>query len=153
MTIDPASLPGMKVTVMGLGVNGGGLASALFFARRGARVTVTDLRGASVLKESVDRLREYPVRFVLEHHEEADFAGADLVIKNPAVAPTSPFLVAARAGCRLREGAANSLALMQSAGAKLPPPVPTHAELMQNQGNWRAAWWPPIATSFSRAYP
>ncbi len=86
----------MKVTVMGLGVNGGGLASALFFARRGARVTVTDLRSAAVLKESIDSLRDHPVRYVLERHEEADFAGADLVIKNPAVAPGSPYLAAAR---------------------------------------------------------
>ena len=86
----------MKVTIMGLGVNGGGLPSALFFARRGAQVTVTDLRSASALRESIDSLRDYPVRYVLERHEEADFSNADLVIKNPAVAPTSPFLAAAR---------------------------------------------------------
>ena len=29
---------------------------------------------------------------MLEKHEEADFTGADLVIKNPAVPPSSPFL-------------------------------------------------------------
>jgi UDP-N-acetylmuramoylalanine--D-glutamate ligase len=86
----------MKVTVMGLGVHGGGLASALFFARRGARVTVTDLRSAVTLKESIDSLQGYAVRYVLERHEEADFSGADLVIKNPAVSPTSPYLAAAR---------------------------------------------------------
>jgi UDP-N-acetylmuramoylalanine--D-glutamate ligase len=96
LTIDPAKLRGMKVTVMGLGVNGGGLPSALFFARRGAQVTVTDLRSAAALTQSIDSLREYPIRYVLERHEEADFIGADLIIKNPAVAPTSPFLAAAR---------------------------------------------------------
>ena len=87
---------GMKVTVMGLGVNGGGLASARFFARRGAAVTVTDLRPAEALRESMDGLREFPVRYVLERHEEADFTGADLVIKNPAVSAASPYLAAAR---------------------------------------------------------
>jgi UDP-N-acetylmuramoylalanine--D-glutamate ligase len=97
LTIDRAAIGGMKVTVMGLGVNGGGLASALFFVRHGARVTVTDLRAAGALKESMDRLEGFPVRYVLERHQEEDFTSADLVIKNPAVPPSSPFLAAARA--------------------------------------------------------
>ena len=96
MKIDPAHMAGVKVTVMGLGINGGGLASALFFARHGAEVTVTDLRPASVLRESMEGLRDFPVRYVLERHEENDFTSADVVIKNPAVPPTSPFLMAAR---------------------------------------------------------
>ncbi len=86
----------MKVTIMGLGIHGGGLASALFFARRGARVTVTDLRSREVLRDPIEQLREYSIRYVLEKHDEADFAGADLVIKNPAVAVSSPYLQAAR---------------------------------------------------------
>lgn len=96
MTIDTAAIAGMKVTIMGLGINGGGLASALFFARHGARVTVTDLRSAAVLAKSVESLHDYPVRYVLERHDESDFSGADMVIKNPAVAPDSPFLQSAR---------------------------------------------------------
>jgi UDP-N-acetylmuramoylalanine--D-glutamate ligase len=86
----------MKVTVMGLGIHGGGLASALFFARRGAEVTVTDLRSERVLDEAVRQLHGFPVRYVLERHEERDFETADLVIKNPAVAPDSPYLARAR---------------------------------------------------------
>jgi UDP-N-acetylmuramoylalanine--D-glutamate ligase len=96
---DLAAIPGMRVTVMGLGIHGGGLASALFFARRGAQVTVTDLRSQEILREPIAQLGGYPVRYVLERHDEADFAGADIVIKNPAVPPSSPFLqVARRAG-------------------------------------------------------
>jgi UDP-N-acetylmuramoylalanine--D-glutamate ligase len=91
------ALAGARVTVMGLGVNGGGLPTALYFARHGATVTVTDLRAPGALKESMDRLGGVPVRYVLGRHEEADFTGADIVIKNPAVAPTSPYLAAARA--------------------------------------------------------
>ena len=87
----------MKVTVMGLGINGGGLASARFFARRGAEVTVTDLRSERVLAEAMAQLKDYPVRYVLERHEEQDFQRADLVIKNPAVSPSSPYLAAAHA--------------------------------------------------------
>ncbi|MGA2976352.1 MAG: UDP-N-acetylmuramoyl-L-alanine--D-glutamate ligase [Spirochaetia bacterium] len=96
MRIERAALPGMKVTVMGLGINGGGLASALFFARQRARVTVTDLRTAEDLRESMERLADFPVRYVLERHDEKDFTSADLVIKNPAVSPSSPFLKKAR---------------------------------------------------------
>src|SRR5512137_1510811 len=93
---DPASIPGMRVTVMGLGVHGGGLASALFFARRGADVTVTDLRGPEALAPSLERLAGMPVRYVLGRHDAADFESADLVIKNPAVPAGSPLLSAAR---------------------------------------------------------
>jgi UDP-N-acetylmuramoylalanine--D-glutamate ligase len=97
LKIDPGAIAGMKVTVMGLGLNGGGLASALFFAGRGAEVTVTDLRGPQALAPSIERLGDAKVRLVLGRHEEKDFASADLVIKNPAVSPASPFLKAARA--------------------------------------------------------
>ncbi len=81
---------------MGLGIHGGGLASARFFARRGAMVTITDLRSAGVLATAMEQLHDLPVRYVLERHDEEDFAHADLVIKNPAVSPASPFLQKAR---------------------------------------------------------
>jgi UDP-N-acetylmuramoylalanine--D-glutamate ligase len=88
-------ISGMKVTVMGLGLNGGGLASARFFAQRGAEVSVTDTRDETILKPSIDALAGLPIRFVLGRHEIADFSGADLVIKNPAVRPDSEYLRAA----------------------------------------------------------
>ncbi len=87
-------LRGLKVTIMGLGLNGGGLASALFFARHGAAVTVTDMKSAEALEASVAALAEWPIRFVLGRHDMADFEDADLVIKNPAVKPDSPYLSA-----------------------------------------------------------
>jgi UDP-N-acetylmuramoylalanine--D-glutamate ligase len=96
LKVDLTALSGARVTVMGLGIHGGGLASARFFAQRGARVTVTDLRPARILESAMEQLHDYPVRYVLERHDEDDFANADLVIKNPAVAPTSPFLQKAR---------------------------------------------------------
>jgi len=94
--VDLAAVSGMRVTVMGLGLNGGGLESARFFARRGAAVTVTDLRGADVLAPSIRALEGLPLRYVLGRHEEADFRDTDLVIKNPGVPPTSVYLQAAR---------------------------------------------------------
>jgi len=87
-----------RVTVMGLGLHGGGLASALFFARHGARVTVTDnRRDPSAFGPLLPELERHGVRTVLGRHEERDFLETDLVVKNPAVPPSSPFLALARA--------------------------------------------------------
>ncbi len=85
-------IDGLRVTVMGLGLHGGGLASARFFAEHGATVTVTDLRDKSTLAPTVEKLSDLPIRFVLGRHEEDDFSKADLVIKNPAVPRSSKYL-------------------------------------------------------------
>jgi len=90
------ALEGLKVTVMGLGLNGGGLESARFFARHGAKVTVTDLRKEDILSPSMQELAAFPIRYVLGRHDLEDFSSADLVIKNPAVRPDSPFLLASK---------------------------------------------------------
>ncbi|HEU4339402.1 MAG TPA: UDP-N-acetylmuramoyl-L-alanine--D-glutamate ligase [Planctomycetota bacterium] len=87
---------GARVTVMGLGLFGGGLASARYFAARGAKVTVTDLRNAEQLRESVAALDGTGVELRLGGHREEDFTGADLVIVNQAVPPESPWLGLAR---------------------------------------------------------
>jgi UDP-N-acetylmuramoylalanine--D-glutamate ligase len=92
----PEDFTGRRVTIMGLGLNGGGLASTLFFARRGAEVTVTDLRTEEVLGPSLEALAGLPVRYVLGRHEEADFRNADIVVKNPAVRVGNPFVALAR---------------------------------------------------------
>lgn len=89
-------LPGLKVTVMGLGLHGGGVSSAAFFARHGCDVTVTDMKDEAYLEPSVRKLNGLSVRFVLGGHEDADFSRADVVIKNPAVPADNPFLSLAR---------------------------------------------------------
>jgi UDP-N-acetylmuramoylalanine--D-glutamate ligase len=90
------SISGLKATVMGLGLNGGGLASARFLAERGALVTVTDMKDEAALAPSMAALEGLGIRYVLGRHEMADFEGADLVVKNPAVRPDSPYLRAAK---------------------------------------------------------
>lgn len=91
------ALAGRRVVVMGLGLHGGGVAMVRFLCQRGARVLATDLRDAETLAPSLARLSDLDVEFVLGEHRLADFAGADLVIRNPAVPEGSPFLAAARA--------------------------------------------------------
>jgi UDP-N-acetylmuramoylalanine--D-glutamate ligase len=87
---------------MGLGLNGGGLESAVYLARHGAELTITDLRDETTLGPTIEKLEAAlgdpaaRLRYVLGKHETADFEQADLVIKNPGVRPDSPYLRAAR---------------------------------------------------------
>jgi len=81
---------------MGLGLHGGGLEAARYLAKSGAEVTVTDLRDEKTLAPSIAKLEGLPIRYVLGRHELQDFSSADMVVKNPAVKPDSPFLAVAR---------------------------------------------------------
>jgi len=94
--INLKNIQNSRVTVMGLGLNGGGLASARFLASHGANVTVTDLRDKETLAPTIEQLKDLPLRYVLGRHEEEDFRQADMVIKNPAVPASSPYLKMAR---------------------------------------------------------
>ena len=76
---------GLKITIMGLGLNGGGLASARFFAEHGANVTVTDMKTKEELQPSLERLSDLKIRYILGKHDLEDFSNADMIIKNPGV--------------------------------------------------------------------
>ncbi|MFA5962261.1 MAG: UDP-N-acetylmuramoyl-L-alanine--D-glutamate ligase [Parcubacteria group bacterium] len=79
-------LKGKKVTVMGLGIHGGGVATARFLASLGARLVVTDLKSKTELVESVKKLADLKnITFVFNQHRPEDFSQTDLVVKNPAV--------------------------------------------------------------------
>jgi UDP-N-acetylmuramoylalanine--D-glutamate ligase len=86
-----------RVMVMGLGRFGGGVGVTKFLVSRGAKVLVTDKEPAEDLKESVAKIAGLPgVEFRLGEHRESDFTAADLVVVNPAVPPTNPYVKAAR---------------------------------------------------------
>lgn len=85
-------LQGSSVTVMGLGLAGGGVGSAGFFSRKGARVTVTDLKNKEDLSESVSALDGLDIEFHLGGHSDGDFIDTDMVVASPAVRPDSPYL-------------------------------------------------------------
>jgi len=93
-----ANLKHKKVTVMGLGLSGGGLGVAKWLLMQGARVTVTDLRSAKHLAPSIKELDRVGIAYnkVLGRHRFCDFTGADLIIKNPGVSTNSPYLRKAR---------------------------------------------------------
>ncbi|MDP3794740.1 MAG: UDP-N-acetylmuramoyl-L-alanine--D-glutamate ligase [bacterium] len=85
-----------KVLIMGLGLHGGGVGAAAFFARRGAQVRVTDLKSRRALAPSLEKLKGLPLRYHLGGHRESDFRWADIVIQNPGVRPDSPYIKIAR---------------------------------------------------------
>ena len=91
-------LLGKRVTLLGLGTRAGGLGVARYLASQGAEVTVTDMRPAGALAESLAALAGLPSRFVLGGHEERDFtpAWADLIVRNPGVPRRAPLLELAR---------------------------------------------------------
>lgn len=82
-----------KVLIFGLGLNGGGVGSARFFASQDAEVKVTDLKTADILKPSLDQLKSFPkITYTLGEHKYEDIDWADLIIKNPAVKPGNPYI-------------------------------------------------------------
>lgn len=97
-------LKNKRVTVMGIGVHGGGIGTIKFLVKEGAEVCATDLRDEKALKSALEQLKDLPiqypqgksVRFVLGKHEKEDFINADLIVKNPAVPLSSPWLAIAR---------------------------------------------------------
>ena len=79
------------ITIMGLGLNGGGEAAARFFLQKGAFVTVTDMKTEEQLAPTIERLNgddtldHTRLTYHLGGHDLADFENADCVIKNPGV--------------------------------------------------------------------
>ncbi|MCR5289451.1 MAG: UDP-N-acetylmuramoyl-L-alanine--D-glutamate ligase [Treponema sp.] len=92
------------ITIMGLGLNGGGLASVRFFLKHGAYVIATDMKTESQLKPTIDALESDPsldisrLTYRLGKHVIDDFKNADCVIKNPGIKyDGNTYLAAAKA--------------------------------------------------------
>lgn len=93
-----STFSGKRVTVMGLGLFGGGRGAVQYLLDQGARVTVTDLRSAEQLRPALAEIDINQLEgLVLEEHREADFLHTDLIVVNPAVKQQeNPFLKVAR---------------------------------------------------------
>ena len=88
-------LAGKKVLVVGLARTG--IATALFCAERGARVTATEARPEAEIPETAAKLRAAGVTLELGGHRGDTFAEQDLIVPSPGVSPMMPALAAARA--------------------------------------------------------
>lgn len=84
-------IKGKNVTIMGLGLNGGGEAAVRFFLNKGANVLVTDMKTQEQLQSTIDRINSdktidtSKLTYRLGEHRIEDFENADCVIKNPGV--------------------------------------------------------------------
>ncbi len=91
MTTAAFSVRGRQVAVVGAARSG--IAAAELLVRRGAKVTLTDVK-AGIDDEA--RLRGAGVRLELGGHREATLARADLIVLSPGVPANQPAIEAAR---------------------------------------------------------
>ena len=78
-------LKGKKVTIMGLGLHGGGIGTVRFFHGAGARITVTDIKPKEDLQPSLEKIKDLKnITYILGQHRPEDFTNTDMVIKTPA---------------------------------------------------------------------
>jgi UDP-N-acetylmuramoylalanine--D-glutamate ligase len=92
------NLAGLRVTVMGLGTFGGGVGAIRYLVSHGAEVTVTDLRTADELADSLAAIRDTPpARLHLGEHRPEDFRTAELVVASPAIPKNNRYLAQATA--------------------------------------------------------
>lgn len=91
-------LKNKRVLVVGLGILGGGVATTKWLVKQGAKVTVTDLKSRRELADSIRALGTAgrKVRFVLGRHNQRNFITHDLIVLNPAIPLTSPYVKIAR---------------------------------------------------------
>ncbi len=85
------NVDGKRVTVAGAARSG--IAAAELLARRGARVTLSDVRRDVAEAEA---LRPLGVALELGGHQAATFADADVIVLSPGVPPEQPAIAAAR---------------------------------------------------------
>lgn len=80
-----------------MGLHGGGVGVARFFAKHGADVLATDLKNKEELLPSLEKLKSYKnISYVLGQHRLKDFREADLVIKGSSVSFESQYLTEAQ---------------------------------------------------------
>jgi len=83
-------LKNKKVLVVGLGKSG--LAAALFLRRRGAQVTVSDVRSAEALAKDIPALLEEGIMVEAGGHGLLTFRRQDLIVVSPGVPLETPEL-------------------------------------------------------------
>lgn len=143
---------GKKVLIMGLGLHGGGAATVRFFAKHGAKITVTDLRSRQELAPSVAALKNIRgIKYVLGIHRAKDFKEADLIIKNPGVSQDSKFLKLAR---RLRIPITSDMGIFFACLRRQANANATIIAVTGTRGKSTTAYliWKFLKTKFPRVY-
>lgn len=82
---------------MGLGILGGGVATARKLFELGAELTITDMKTAEYLKPSLEKLKDLEnIKFVLGEHREEDFLNNEIIVVNPDVPVDNKFIKLAK---------------------------------------------------------
>ncbi|OJI09305.1 MAG: UDP-N-acetylmuramoyl-L-alanine--D-glutamate ligase [Candidatus Vogelbacteria bacterium CG10_big_fil_rev_8_21_14_0_10_49_38] len=94
---------GQKITMLGLGLLGRGIGTAIFLAKNGADLLITDLKTEAQLAEAIAKIKKEvgperfkQIKFVLGEHRLEDFKNRDLVIKAAGVPLNSPLVAEAK---------------------------------------------------------
>jgi UDP-N-acetylmuramoylalanine--D-glutamate ligase len=91
--MDVAYFKGKKITIMGLGLHGGGVGIVRFLHSCGSIITLTDMKTKEELSSSLEKLNDLKnIKYVFNQHRPEDFAKADMVLKNPSVPWTNKYI-------------------------------------------------------------
>lgn len=99
-----------KVLLVGLGILGGGVATARFLLKQGAKLMITDKRDKEILAPSIAKLPK-EITYTIGSHKKEDFTWADIVVANPAVPRFGEWIMYAE---KLRKIVYNDLTLFLS---------------------------------------
>jgi len=91
---DKVNFIGLRATIIGLAREGTALAR--FLAERGAKVTVSDLKGREELEENIAALEGLPIRYALGGHPLEILDDADVLFVSPGVPLEAPIVAEAR---------------------------------------------------------
>ena len=85
---------GKRVTVFGVGLNRGSLATIQFLVDAGAReVIATDIKTKEELAPTIAELSKYKnITYILGQHRTEDFTHVDMVVKNPIIPWTNEYI-------------------------------------------------------------
>ena len=89
---------GKKITIMGLGILGRGIADALFLLECGAELIITDLKNEKDLASSISKFKahEKNIEWVLGKHRKKDFKGVDMILHASSVPLKNEYLESAK---------------------------------------------------------
>ncbi|MGD0977475.1 MAG: UDP-N-acetylmuramoyl-L-alanine--D-glutamate ligase [Minisyncoccia bacterium] len=87
-----------KVLLIGLGILGGGVNTAKWLLKQGAKLTITDLKDRKELASSLKALEAYAgeIKYTLGRHDKSDILENEIIVLNPDVPLSSPFVKLAK---------------------------------------------------------
>lgn len=85
-----------KILIFGLGSLGGGVATAKWFFKKGAKLRITDLKKKKDLIKSIEKLKNIKATFILGRHRYEDIDWAEAIIVNPGVSYKNEFILYAK---------------------------------------------------------